>query len=150
MLSIIIPTLNEEENIEKTLNKIQKISNKIDLNIVVVDDNSKDNTLKLVQLFKEKLDIDQDIATVLAEEGFASLDEVAYVPLEEMADIDGFDEDLVEELRTRAKDALLTMALTSDQDLKKPAEDLLEMEGMDQQLADNLANSGIISMEDLA
>ena len=104
----------------------------------------------LIDLFKEKLDIDQDIATVLAEEGFASLDEVAYVPLEEMADIDGFDEDLVEELRTRAKDALLTMALTSDQDLKKPAEDLLEMEGMDQQLADNLANSGIISMEDLA
>ena len=104
----------------------------------------------LINLFKEKLDIDQDIATVLAEEGFASLDEVAYVPLEEMADIDGFDEDLVEELRTRAKDALLTMALTSDQDLKKPAEDLLKMEGMDQQLADNLANSGIISMEDLA
>ena len=57
MLSIIIPTLNEEENIEKTLNKIQKISNKINLNIVIVDDNSKDNTLKLVQLFKEKLDI---------------------------------------------------------------------------------------------
>ena len=57
MLSIIIPTLNEEENIEETLNKIEKISNKIDLNIVVVDDNSKDNTLKLVELFKEKLDI---------------------------------------------------------------------------------------------
>jgi N utilization substance protein A len=104
----------------------------------------------LIDLFKEKLDIDQDIATVLAEEGFASLDEVAYVPLEEMADIDGFDEDLVEELRARAKDALLTMALTSDQDPKKPAEDLLEMEGMDQQLADNLASSGIITMEDLA
>ena len=104
----------------------------------------------LIDLFKEKLDIDQDIATVLAEEGFASLDEVAYVPLEEMADIDGFDEDLVEELRARAKDALLTMALTSDQDPKKPAEDLLEMEGKDQQLADNLASSGIITMEDLA
>ena len=54
MLSIIIPTLNEEDNIKKTLNKIQKISNKIDLNIVVVDDNSKDNTLKLVELFKKK------------------------------------------------------------------------------------------------
>ena len=104
----------------------------------------------LIDLFKEKLDIDQDIATVLAEEGFASLDEVAYVPLEEMADIDGFDEDLVQELRARAKDALLTMALTPDQDIKKPAEDLLQMEGMDQQLAVNLANSGIISMEDLA
>jgi N utilization substance protein A len=104
----------------------------------------------LIDLFKEKLDIDQDVATVLAEEGFTSLDEVAYVPLEEMADIDGFDEDLVQELRARAKDALLTMALTPDQDLKKPSEDLLEMEGMDQQLADNLANSGIISMEDLA
>jgi N utilization substance protein A len=104
----------------------------------------------LIDLFKEKLDIDQDVATVLAEEGFTSLDEVAYVPLEEMADIDGFDEDLVQELRARAKDALLTMALTPDQDLKKPSEDLVEMEGMDQQLADNLANSGIISMEDLA
>ena len=57
MLSIIIPTLNEEDNIKKTLNKIQKISNKIDLNIIVVDDNSKDNTLKLVELFKKKLDI---------------------------------------------------------------------------------------------
>ena len=57
MLSIVIPTLNEEGNIEKTLNKILKISNKIDLNIVVVDDNSKDNTLKLVELFKKKLDI---------------------------------------------------------------------------------------------
>ena len=104
----------------------------------------------LVDLFKEKLDIDEDIAIVLSEEGFASLDEVAYVPLEEMMNIEGFDEDLVEELRSRAKDALLTMALTPKQNAQEPAKDLLEMEGMDQKLAERLAASGIISMEDLA
>jgi len=104
----------------------------------------------LIDLFKEKLDIDEDIATVLAEEGFASLDEVAYVPLEEMINIDGFDEDLVEELRARAKDALLAMALTPEQNAQKPAKDLLEMEGMDQKLAERLAAASIISMEDLA
>jgi N utilization substance protein A len=106
--------------------------------------------LTLIDLFKEKLDIDEDIATVLAEEGFASLDEVAYVPIEEMANIDGFDEDLVEELRARAKDALLTMALAPEETSQKPAEDLLSMDGMDQKLAAKLATSGIITMEDLA
>jgi N utilization substance protein A len=104
----------------------------------------------LVDLFKEKLDIDEDIAIILTEEGFASLDEVAYVPLEEMMNIEGFDEDLVEELRSRAKDALLTMALSPKQNAQEPAKDLLEMEGMDQKLAERLAASGIISMEDLA
>jgi len=105
-----------------------------------------------VQLFMDKLDIDDDVATVLVEEGFSSLEEVAYVPLEEMAGIEGFDEDIAEELRSRAKDALLTMALASEEQLEggEPQQDLLEMDGMDEATAKALAAKGICSMEDLA
>jgi N utilization substance protein A len=106
----------------------------------------------VLQLFKEKLGIDEDMAQVLVEEGFASLEEIAYVPLQEMLEIDGFDEDLVEALRERAKAVLLTKAIAEEQVLEKtePAEDLLEMEGMDRHLAYILANHGIITREDLA
>ena len=105
-----------------------------------------------VQMFMSALDVDEDVAGVLVEEGFTSLEEVAYVPLEEMLNIDGFDEDIAEELRARAKDALLTQALASEERLEgvAPAEDLLNMEGMDQALALALAGRGIITMEDLA
>ena len=98
------------------------------------------------------LDIDEDVAVVLVEEGFTSLEEVAYVPLEEMSEIEGFDEDIAEELRARAKDALLTMALASEEQLANvaPAEDLLTMDGMNDELAKTLAGKGIITMEDLA
>lgn len=98
------------------------------------------------------LDIDEDVAVVLVEEGFTSLEEVAYVPLEEMSEIEGFDEDIAEELRARAKDALLTMALASEEQLANvaPAEDLLTMDGMNDDLAKTLAGKGIITMEDLA
>ena len=87
-----------------------------------------------------------------SEEGFTSIEEVAYVPLEEMSAIDGFDEDIAEELRARAKDALLTRALASEEQLAniEPAEDLLTMEGMDQALAYKLTAKNIITMEDLA
>ncbi len=103
-------------------------------------------------LFKEKLGIDDDMAQVLTEEGFTSLEEIAYVPLNEMLEIEGFDEDLVEALRERAKAVLLTKAIAEEQALEKtePAEDLLEMEGMDRHLAYILANHGIITREDLA
>ncbi|EKD53720.1 MAG: hypothetical protein ACD_60C00160G0042 [uncultured bacterium] len=106
----------------------------------------------MLQLFKEKLSVDDDIASVLAEEGFTSLEEIAYVPLQEMLEIEGFDEDLVEELRERAKAALLTKAIAAEQELEgtEPAEDLLEIEGMDRHLAYILANHGIITREDLA
>src|SRR5690606_21871661 len=89
---------------------------------------------------------------VLVEEGFSSVEEVAYVPLEEMMGIDGFDEDIAVELRERAKDALLTMALASEEEFADvgPAEDLLTMEGMDSELAHVLASRGIVTMEDLA
>ncbi|MGB1158624.1 MAG: transcription termination factor NusA [Porticoccaceae bacterium] len=106
----------------------------------------------LVETIMNALDVDEDVAVVLVEEGFTSIEEVAYVPLEEMSAIEGFDEDIAEELRARAKDALLTMALASEEQLTKtePAEDLLTMEGMDQTLAYQLTAKNIITMEDLA
>lgn len=107
---------------------------------------------QLVAHFVDKLGIDEDFATVLVEEGFTTLEEVAYVPLAEMLEIDGFDEELVEELRQRAKDVLLTQELASEEQLEsaEPQQDLLEMEGMDEHLALVLASKGIVSMEDLA
>lgn len=105
-----------------------------------------------VELFMSALDVDEDIAEVLVEEGFTSLEEVAYVPMEEMLAIEGFDEDIAEELRSRAKDALLTRALASEEKLEglEPSEDLLSMEGMDNVLASTLAKRDIVTMEDLA
>lgn len=105
-----------------------------------------------VELFMSALDVDEDTAIVLVEEGFTSLEEVAYVPLEEMLSIEGFDEGIANELRSRAKDALLTKALASQEELEgaEPAEDLLSMEGMDNELANILAKQGVVTMEDLA
>ena len=106
----------------------------------------------VVQTFVDALDIDEDFAEMLVEEGFASLEEIAYVPLDEMLAIDGLDEDIVEELRTRAKDKLLNQALAAEEQLdnSEPAQDLLDMEGMDTHLAFVLASRGIITMEGLA
>jgi N utilization substance protein A len=106
----------------------------------------------VVQIFVDALDIDEEFAQMLVEEGFTSLEEIAYVPLDEMLAIDGLDEDIVEELRTRAKDKLLNQALAAEEQLdnSEPAQDLLEMEGMDAHLAFVLASRGIITMEDLA
>jgi len=96
--------------------------------------------------------VDEDVAAILAQEGFTSIDEIAFVPVEEMLSIEEFDQDIVEELRNRASDAMLTRAIASEETLSdaKPAEDLLTMEGMDENLAQQLASSGVISMEDLA
>lgn len=107
---------------------------------------------EVMETFMRALDVDEDVAAVLVEEGFTTVEEVAYVPLEEMADIEGFDEDIAEELRARAKDALLTMAIASEEELgaNEPAQDLLEMRGMDKQLAYVLASMEVITMEDLA
>ncbi len=92
------------------------------------------------------------MAEILVGEGFTSLEEIAYVPLDEILAIDGFDEEIANELRNRAKDALLTQAIASEEDLSSAniADDLLGMEGMDDQLALALSKVGILSMEDLA
>lgn len=107
---------------------------------------------EVIQMFVEQLDIDDEVAEILVEEGFTTLEEVAYVPLDEMTAIEGFDADIAEELRARAKDALLTQAIASEEQLgaNEPAQDLLEMEGMDRHLAYVLASRGVITMEDLA
>ncbi len=104
------------------------------------------------ETFMAALDIDEDVAEILVDEGFTSLEEVAYVPLEEFLAIEGFDKEIAEELRNRAKDALLTQALASEEQMGSavPADDLLNMEGMNAELANILAARGVISMEDLA
>lgn len=105
----------------------------------------------ILELFMEALEVDEDVAAVLIEEGFGSLEEVAYVPLDEMMTIEGFDEEIATELRSRAKDALLTRALASEEKVGgQPAADLLGMEGMDEALAYKFASSGICTMEELA
>ncbi len=104
------------------------------------------------QLFMEQLDVDENVAAILVREGFTSLDEVAYVPKQEMMAIEGFDDDLVEELRSRARDVLLTKAIALEEkiDMAEPEKDLLEVEGMDEHTARLLASHGIKNMEELA
>lgn len=105
-----------------------------------------------VARFVEQLDIDQDLALALVEEGFTTLEEIVYVPRDEMLEIEGFEEDLVDALRERAKDALLNLELAREERLegREPAEDLLNMEGMDRALAFKMAEIDIRTMEDLA
>lgn len=108
-------------------------------------------TDRLLRTFTELLQVEEDVANVLIEEGFTSLEEVAYVPIQELLEVDGFDEEIVTELRARAKDALLTQALATEEKLEKePAEDLLSIEGMDRHLAFVLASKGITTRDDLA
>ena len=105
-----------------------------------------------IAMFMEKLDVDEDVSEVLVQEGFTSLEEIAYVPLDEILAMDGFDEEIANELRSRAKDALLTQAIASEEDLSKAniADDLLNMEGMDDTLALELSKRDILNMEALA
>lgn len=106
----------------------------------------------LIEMFMNKLDVDDETAEVLVSEGFTSLEEIAYVPMDEILSIDGFDEEIAEELRNRAKDALLTQAIASEEDLSSlnVADDLINMEGMDKELALELAKREVLCMEDLA
>lgn len=126
-----------------------------DLNIMTEEEATEKHELEagaVIEKFMKQLDVDEDVAIVLVEEGFSSLEEIAYVPIGEMIDIEGFDTDIVEELRNRAKNALTTLELTSEEELGKtePAADLLEMDGMDKRVAYQLAAIGVITMEDLA
>jgi len=116
------------------------------------DEKSDIENKKLIERFMELLDVDEDVALILVQEGFSTVDEVAYVPVQELVQIEEFDEDIVEELRNRAKDALLTKAIATEGSNEggPPAEDLLNMEGMDDETAGLLADKGICTMEDLA
>jgi N utilization substance protein A len=112
---------------------------------------SEQEARQFVENFMGNLDVDEEVATILVQEGFTTLDEVAYVPAQEMLAIEEFDEEIVNELRERAKDVLLTRAIASEEELEgEPEEDLLTMEGMERALAFQLAKRGIRSMEDLA
>ncbi len=102
------------------------------------------------KLFMEKLDVDEEIADLLIAEGFTSLEQVAYVPLEEMLEIESFDEDTANELRNRAKDALLTMEIVHEENVEEVSLDLHDLEGMNPQLLGKLADGGIHTRDDLA
>ena len=126
-----------------------------ELNVMTVEDMQKKNeeeSDKLISLFTEGLDIDDDFAQLLIQEGFSSLEEVAYVPVSEFLEIQGLDEATVEELRERAKAALTTQALKTEESLEgaEPAEDLLGLEGLDRHLAFVMASKGVVTLEDLA
>lgn len=124
------------------------------LNVMTVEEfsnKSQEESSKIIELFTRALEIDEEIANLLVANGFSSLEEIAYVPKEELTAIEEFDEEIVEELRNRANDTLLTQALTSGQDLVgDTSESLLTMEGMTKELAATLAAKGIVTMDDLA
>jgi N utilization substance protein A len=126
-----------------------------DLNVMTeqaAEKKSESESAQLVQVFKEQLDVDEEVAAILVQAGFSSVEEVAYVPAAELASIEEFDEDIVKELRNRARDVLLTQAIASEEQTNEgePAEDLLQVEGMDDELAAVLASRGIVTREDLA
>ncbi|HYC35896.1 MAG TPA: transcription termination factor NusA [Usitatibacter sp.] len=123
------------------------------LNIMTTEEReekSQQETSVVRSLFMEKLDVDEEVADILVSEGFTSLDEVAYVPINEMLEIEAFDEETVNELRRRARNALLTEAIKSEETVEHAAEDLEALEGMDNQTARLLASKGITTMDALA
>jgi len=123
------------------------------INILTVDQAAQKNQeeyASVSHLFMEKLDVDEEVAEILVQEGFSTLEEIAYVPLAEMLEIEAFDEDTVEELRKRARAALLTEAIAKEEKVEEAAEDLLTLEGMDDETAHLLASKGISTMDDLA
>ncbi|MEL0633240.1 transcription termination factor NusA [Pseudoalteromonas carrageenovora] len=126
-----------------------------ELNVMTVEDMRTKNEAesdKLINLFTENLDIDDEFASLLINEGFSTLEEVAYVPASEFLEIDGLDEETVDVLRSRAKDALTTKALKTEESLDgvEPAEDLLALEGLERHLAFVMASKGVVTLEDLA
>jgi transcription termination/antitermination protein NusA len=151
----------EEENLSQAIGrggqnvKLASELTQWTLNVMSVEQSDEKNEAEAQTLqaqLKEELDIDEEMASILVQEGFSSVEEVAYVPESEMLEIEEFDEVLVKELRERARDVMLTRAIASEEKLadSKPADDLLNMEGMNKGLAYELAGMGIITMEDLA
>mgnify|MGYP005816350679 CR=1 FL=1 len=124
-----------------------------ELNIMTEEESGKKNEqefAKVRDLFMQKLDVDEEVADILVQEGFNTLEEVAYVPLEEMLEIESFDEATVNELRSRARNALLTAAIASEEKVEHGIEDLLKIEGMDEETARTLAGKGVVTQEGLA
>ncbi len=123
------------------------------INIMTADESAQKQAAEsdgVRALFMAKLDVDQEIADILIDEGFTSLEEVAYVPLQEMLDIESFDEDTVTELRTRAKDALLTMELVREESVEAVSQDLRDMEDLSPEMIAQLAAGGVHTRDDLA
>ena len=123
------------------------------INIMDADESAQkeaEETGAMRQLFMDKLDVDQEIADILIEEGFTNLEEVAYVPIQEMLDIESFDEDTVNELRARAKDALLTLAIAREEKVESVSQDLRDLEGLTAVLIAKLAEAGVRTRDDLA
>ncbi|MFM8758441.1 MAG: transcription termination factor NusA [Methylophilaceae bacterium] len=123
------------------------------LNILTAEEAAKKNEeehFKVRELFMAKLDVDEEVADILVQEGFTTLEEIAYVPIEEMSEIDAFDEDTINELRKRARAALLTEAIAKEEKVGEASADLLNMDGMDDETAHLLASKGVLTMEDLA
>ena len=116
------------------------------------DEKSESETKDLIALFSKQLDVDEEVSLILVQEGFSTIEEIAYVPAAELVGIEEFDEDMVEELRSRARDVLLTQAIVREEkiDETEAAEDLLSLEGMDKSLAYVLASRGVVTREDLA
>ena len=126
-----------------------------ELNVMTAADaeeKSESETRDLIELFSKQLDVDAEVSLILVQEGFSTIEEVAYVPASELVAIEEFDEDIVDELRSRARDVLLTQAIVKEEkiDEVEPAEDLLSLEGMDKGLAFVLASKGVVTREDLA
>ncbi|MEJ2765495.1 transcription termination factor NusA [Photobacterium sp. MCCC 1A19761] len=126
-----------------------------ELNVMTVEDLQKkhqEEAQESIEVFTKHLDIDEDFATVLVEEGFTTLEEIAYVPVSELLTIDGLDEGTVEDLRNRAKEALTTLALAQEESFEgvEPAEDLLALDGLERDMAFKLAAKGVCTLEDLA
>ena len=124
-----------------------------ELNIMTEEESQKKNDeegIVVRKVFMERLDVDEEVANILIQEGFATLEEVAYVPLNEMLEIESFDEDTVNELRSRARNALLVEAIASEEHVENVASDLLTLDGMDNETARVLAAKGVTTQEELA
>jgi len=111
---------------------------------------SESESRKLVEMFMKQLDVDEEVAAILVQEGFSTVEEVAYVPASELSSIEEFDEEIIKELRNRARDVLLTQAIATEESSNEAAEDLLQVEGMTDELAAQLAQRGICTRDDLA
>ncbi len=123
------------------------------INLMTVEESQKKSDEEhgsIRKLFMEKMDVDEEVANILIEEGFSTIEEIAYVPLNEMLEIEAFDEDTVNELRNRARNVLLTEAIVDEEQLENVADDLLSLEGMDKPLAAKLARANIRTRDNLA